>query len=108
MLFRSGVDASAVGVRSALRLVFSREPTVRAAALEAAETLFLRQEPAGAAASLLELVRDASLGDLTAAEEVLTSLVTSGRLAPQGLVMRHLWAEAAGAGAPAAYAEPDR
>ena len=96
-----GVDGAArVGVPAALRLVFSREATVRAAALEAAETLFLRQEPAGAAVALLELVHGASLGDLTAAEEVLTSLVSSGRLAPQGLVMRHLWAEAAGASAP--------
>ena len=97
-----GVDGAArVGVPAALRLVFSREATVRAAALEAAETLFLRQEPAGAAVALLELVHGASLGDLTAAEEVLTSLVSSGRLAAQGLVMRHLWAEAAGASAPA-------
>jgi condensin complex subunit 1 len=97
-----GVDGAArVGVPAALRLVFSREATVRSAALEAAETLFLRQEPAGAAVALLELVHGASLGDLTAAEEVLTSLVSSGRLAAQGLVMRHLWAEAAGASAPA-------
>ena len=100
-----GVDAAAhVGIRAALRLVFSREQAARGAALEAAETLFLRQDPAGAAASLLELVHGATLGDLTAAEEVLTSLVTSGRLAPQGHVMRHLWAEAAGASSSASVA----
>ena len=94
-----GVDGAGEGVRKVLALVFAREPAVRAAALEAADTLYLAQEPAGAADALLELVTGAALGELVAAEEVLTQLVKTERLAPGGPVMRHLWAEAAGRGA---------
>ena len=100
-----GVDGAAEGVRKVLALVFAREPAVRAAALEAAETLYLAQEPAGAADALLELVTGAALGELVAAEEVLTQLVKTGRLAPGGPVVRHLWAEAAGRGAALASGE---
>jgi condensin complex subunit 1 len=94
-----GVDGAGEGVRKVLALVFAREPAVRSAALEAADTLYLAQEPAGAADALLELVTGAALGELVAAEEVLTQLVKTERLAPGGPVMRHLWAEAAGRGA---------
>ena len=100
-----GVDGAATeGIRAALRLVFSREQPVRCAALEAAETLFLKQEPAGAAVALLELVHDASLGDVVAAEEILTQLLASGRLTANGAVMRHLWGEACGRGGSSASA----
>ena len=89
-----GVDGADEGVRRMLGLVFSRDVSIRDAAVEAVDVLFLSgaDSPVAAAAALAEVASAAALGELAALEEVLKLLVADGRVPPEGAVIRATWA----------------
>ena len=89
-----GVDGADEGVRRMLGLVFSRDVSIRDAAVEAVDVLFLSgaDSPVAAAAALAEVASASALGQLAALEEVLKLLVADGRVPPDGAVIRATWA----------------
>ena len=91
-----GVDGADEGVRRMLGLVFSRDQSVRDAAVEAVDVLFLggAESPMAAAKGLAHTASASALGELAAMEEILKLLVADNRVPPEGAVMTALWAQA--------------
>jgi len=91
------VDGSTEGVRRLLGLIFSRDQAIKDAVVEAVDVLYLSnaESPMIAAAGLSELAATAALGELASLEDVLKALVLSGRLPPNGAVMKTLWSDVA-------------
>ena len=91
-----GVDGADEGVRRMLGLVFSRDQSVRDAAVEAVDVLFLAgaESPVAAAEGLARVAAASALGELAALEEVLKLLVSDGRVPADGAVIKALWAQA--------------
>ena len=89
------VDGSTEGVRRLLGLIFSRDQAIKDAVVEAVDVLYLSnaESPMIAAAGLSELAATAALGELASLEDVLKALVLSGRLPPNGAVMKSLWSD---------------
>jgi len=87
------VDGSTEGVRRLLGLIFARDQVIKDAVVEAVDVLYLSnaETPMVAAAGLSELAATAALGELASLEDVLKALVTSGRLSPNGGIMKTLW-----------------
>ena len=79
-----------------LGLVFSRDQSVRDAAVEAVDVLFLAgaESPVAAAEGLARVAAASALGELAALEEVLKLLVSDGRVPADGAVIKALWAQA--------------
>ena len=91
-----GVDGADEGARRMLGLVFSRDQSVRDAAVEAVDVLFLAgaESPVAAAEGLARVAAASALGELAALEEVLKLLVSDGRVPADGAVIKALWAQA--------------
>ena len=83
-----GVDGADEGARRMLGLVFSRDQSVRDAAVEAVDVLFLAgaESPVAAAEGLARVAAASALGELAALEEVLKLLVSDGRVPADGAV----------------------
>ena len=74
------VDGSDVAVKEALPLIFSREPSVRDAVMDAATTLYVPQGLDSQAAVLLsKFVATATLGELASMEEILAQMIRTER-----------------------------
>ena len=95
-----GVDNSTAAARSVLKLVFSQEPHVKQAAIEACDELYLAsdgqgQGPRFAAVKLANLAGTSNLGELASLEVCLRELARDGRLSPDGAIVQALWVDAA-------------
>ena len=95
-----GVDNSTAAARSVLKLVFSQEPHVKQAAIEACDELYLAsdgqgQGPRFAAVKLANLAGTSNLGELASLEVCLRELARDGRLSPDGAIVKALWVDAA-------------
>ena len=95
-----GVDNSTAAARSVLKLVFSQEPHVKQAAIEACDELYLAsdgqgQGPRFAAVKLANLAGTSNLGELASLEVCLCELARDGRLSPDGAIVQALWVDAA-------------
>lgn len=81
LMHQFAVDSSDAAVKEVLPLIFSREPSVRDAVMDAATTLYAPPgEDAKAAALLARLVGGATLGEMAAAEEFLAQMIRADRL----------------------------
>jgi len=95
-----GVDNSTAAARSVLKLVFSQEPQVKQAAIDACDELYLAsdgqgQGPRFAAVKLANLAGTSNLGELASLEVCLRELARDGRLSPDGAIVQALWVDAA-------------
>jgi len=95
-----GVDNSTAAARSVLKLVFSQEPQVKQAAIDACDQLYLASDgngsgPRFAAAKLANLAGTSNLGELASLEVCLRELARDGRLSPDGAIVQALWVDAA-------------
>ncbi|KAL5197064.1 hypothetical protein ABZP36_000576 [Zizania latifolia] len=74
------IEGSEAALRKMLPLVFSQDKSIYEAVENAFITIYTKKSPTETATSLLNLAIDCSIGDLTALESLVSSLVSKGEI----------------------------